>query len=82
MPHRGRGPDWGVGLTQCWVADGLRTGRPPTRGSGRTPIVPAMYLGRVAQAAIDTPASDNCQPALSQTAPRHLSLTHGRRQRH
>ena len=84
MPYRGRGPDWGMGATQCWVAGGLLTGWPPTRGSRRTPLVPATYMGRIAQAAIGTPAGDSCPPgsALSQTRPRCLTQTHGRRQRH
>ena len=47
------------------------------------PLVPATYLGRIAQAAIGTPAGDSPQPgsALSQTRPCRLNPTHGRRQR-
>ena len=59
-PPRGRSPGGSHQAPQRWVAEGLRTGRPTTRGNRRTPLAPATNPGRVARAANGAPAGDDC----------------------
>ena len=63
-PPRGRSPEGSHLAPQCWVAEGLRAGRPTTRGNRRTPLAPAWDLGRIAQAANDAPAGETVSPAM------------------
>ena len=64
-PPWGRGPRGNHHAAQCWVAEGLRAGRPTTRCNRRTPLASALNPGRIARAASDAPAGDSCRPGYA-----------------